>query len=579
MGLCEVIPVKAVSQIIGVVIALSLLVPVIIGFLSLERSYMRQYLAVMRGYRERLDLVPHVNSTGIYISVMNPGPVEPVIVRYLIVKNISNGEILFVREMNKRLKVGDSLDVLLFNTTSICGKIDVMAVTLDGAVFHLDPEFVGSDGVLDESDIQRIMQSEENSTSFFINPAIGWAFNKTIIIRDGSGRLHYLIPYSVGNRLWANMVSDVVYAHESFRYTAMWHIYKLSEQKDYTLNKIEITVSKDKKISVYLYASDGTLIKAEENIPAGTTRRDWGLWLRLSGSSNAISREYYDIRAYSQTTWADCLSIETIDRGDYVEVSVYAGTYSYIPYTEDADITAKQYEFLYTWSTNGKVAKTVHADETVTVTIRGGYIASTLLDRYVSPGSSVVVYPGFTVTDGISFLMVVNPDEPYTASIRVPYISYDVYQPGMKAETVFSVFVRDADQRVGLDYTNYLLPGENYLEVNATVPEMYVLEISQPNTYLPSYWVLVSWLDPRLAVNITSGGSDLLVKYGLVETSAVITFLYRSIVFKNGNYLGTYDAGGSLTLSSGRYVIIPTEGSYKGNVFYLWVDNWELIRG
>jgi len=583
MGLYEMINMKAVSQVVGVVIALALLVPVILGFLSLERSYQKQYFMVMRSYREKLDLIPLVNQSGIYISIVNPGPIEPVIVKYLILKNISNGKILSIRELNKKLDVGDSVDVILFNTTSIRGKIDVIAVTLDGAIFHLDPEFVGNDGVLDQQDIEKIIRSDQGG--FYVNPVTGWAFNKSLIIRDSSGKLHYLIPYSVGNKSWAESVSDVVYARESFSYTARWHIYKISGQTDYVLGKIKITVSNDKRVSVYLYASDGTLIKAEENIPLGTTRRDWDLDPSLSGSSSTRSKEYYSIRASgSAGTGSGCLSIETRNSGGKVEVHVYAGTTSYISYSEYARITAKQYEFLFVWRTvNGNVAKILNRGQTVKLMMTDGFISSTICDVSVAPGSSTVVYPRETFDLDVSLLVVVNPSKSYITHLKVPYTSFDVYQPSMSNKVIFATFVRDADWSTDFDYTNYLFPGElNYLEINATVPEMYVLEISQPNNYLPTYWILVSWLDPRLVVNIANGGCDLLVKYGLVKTGAEISFVYSSVVIQVGEYdcyyKGKYNAGDTLTLSSERYIIIPKEGPYKGNVFYLWVDDWEVLK-
>ena len=570
---------KAVSSVVGAAIAIVLIIMVMLAFNSYYSSLNRVIARELQAVKEDLKIIPYINGSSIYFSVVNPGPIDPVIVRYIIVKNISDGRILWIRELWRRLDVGDSMDFLLFNTTDVRGRIDIIAVTSNGGVFHMDPEYTGGDGLLDPADIDALLTnaaSEAIATDFFINPSIGWAFNKSIIIRDGSGTLYYFIPYSVGNESWS---STVAYADYNTFYSGTVSIVLKDNSNGKYINKLKGVFASDLSyVDAYLVYTDGTqkylgrlylgdtVTKSVSWSGSGSITVSYGSFnityrVTLNGISSITLK-------YDGTTEASWLRLSTDDYTvyRYIKVSAVDKVYIYVYYNDWPYLVQDNY-LLDVGEDTGFLFLGTKSYYSYGTTVW-------MDDDWPSRTNSAYIRP----RDSFSFSLfyVVNPSPSYTVSINVPYVSYDAYQPSMSGSAV-SQYIRPSDQVVGLSYDNYLLPGSRTISVNATVPEIYKLIIGQPDPNLPSYMIFIAWLDPRLVVNITDGGDELLVKYGLVRTGATIAFLYDSVVFYGGDLLGVFVNGTSISLSKGVYAIVPMKGPLVGNVFYIWVDDWSVI--
>ncbi len=567
------------AQIVGVLIALALLVPVVFAFLSLERSYERQYLLAMRGYRERLELIPCVNGSKVYVSIINPGPVDPVVLRYVVLKNVSDGRIVWVKRIDKALHVGGSIGVVLFNTRDIVGKYDVMAVTLDGGVFHLDPEYTGGDGLLDKQDVSRILTSTMNG--YYINPSIGWAFNKTLVIRDGSGTVYYFIPYYLGNASWSGSTGPADAGFISFTIPVQYR----DDDNDKIVKYIEAVESDNAGyVDVYVVYGDSSK-RYLGSVDLDTVRKKFSvLWVYWTGSrvysyslfdftyyvyeaiytvevsyySDSFGKRYVDIRFYG-----------FIDE-KFTYVAKYSRTYFYIIPNYPGE---KEAEFVIDYPGESR-------------TILGSYGPDSFDIKRGIDGTVDIGVPAIRGFKS-AYLCIAGAPEPYGVLISVPYVSYDVYQPSMSASPVSRYYVRPSGNRsTAVIYDDYLLPGSNTLGVSAVVPEVYKLVVGQPGGLAP-YMIHIAWLDPRLIVNITGGGDDLLVHYGLIRRDANITFKYRSALLytslNRSRCLEICGAGDTVSLSSidpldKVVVIIPLEGPFRGNIFYLWIDSWAILK-
>ena len=108
---------------------------------------------------------------------------------------------------------------------------------------------------------------------------------------------------------------------------------------------------------------------------------------------------------------------------------------------------------------------------------------------------------------------------------------------------------------------------------------MYALYISQGYPNLPQYLVLINWLSPYNVIRIDDTNDSILARYGLVNDETNTTLLYLSAIFKNNTFIGIYNKSSIIKLEKGYiYTIIPLEGKYRGNVFYIWVNSWKLLK-
>ncbi|HDJ84115.1 MAG TPA: hypothetical protein ENG44_03845, partial [Desulfurococcaceae archaeon] len=123
---------RALSNILGTAIGIVLITAVLIAFANYFNSVNSTTMRLLHAEKENLYLRPYTNSSGTYVFIENPGPTEPVTIRYIILKNTSNGDIISIHTLWKRLEVGESIDMRLLNTTSKTTDLVIIVVTDNG---------------------------------------------------------------------------------------------------------------------------------------------------------------------------------------------------------------------------------------------------------------------------------------------------------------------------------------------------------------------------------------------------------------------------------------------------------------
>ena len=191
---------RALSNILGTAIGIVLITAVLIAFANYFNSVNSTTMRLLHAEKENLYLRPYTNSSGTYVFIENPGPTEPVTIRYIILKNTSNGDIISIHTLWKRLEVGESIDMRLLNTTSKTTDLVIIVVTDNGAVFYKELA----------NDPNNQENPSTNTNTWYVNPEIGWAFNKSIVVENGS-TIYYLIPYLIGDPTWNNNVNGLDY--------------------------------------------------------------------------------------------------------------------------------------------------------------------------------------------------------------------------------------------------------------------------------------------------------------------------------------------------------------------------------
>ena len=577
---------KAVSNVLGTAIGIILITAVLIAFASYFNSVNSTAVQLLHAEKENLYIKPFTNSSGTYISIYNPGPTEPVTISYVIVKNISNGLILSIKSLWKRLEVGDTIDILILNTTNYSDKLVTIIITDNGAVFYKD---LDDDGNPSSTIIYNV-----NNNSWYVNPDIGWAFNKSIVVEDGSSTIYYLIPYLIGDTNWNSQVVTNYRNYTGFPILVKFGQFDNNLVFEYMVVKVitpDISSSGQYECWFYLLDNSGWKRPFGRIITDGTYKEN-GVWMYIEAFGNkTIEYPYFNLTYIVYYTPSS-----TDNSYIYYGCGMYNSTHFIVNITYDYgygagdDAYLPQYFLfdlksgsvpLYLYINKTGEQHYLSENESETTWIYGGRVryADWKVENALVP-LNVYVKFNFTVVGSAGSMIwwVINPDPSYNVSVKVPYMSYDLYLLNISGGKV-SNYIRPSDQRVYLSYQDYILPGENNLTINCTVPEIYRVLITQPDPSLPSYLVFIGWIDPSYIVDIINGGNPLLMKYGLVDVGSSIVFRYNSIVFKDGKFMGNYSSGDSITLGYGVYAVIPLDGSLAGNIVYLWVDNWRLIRG
>jgi len=577
---------KALSNILGTAIGIMFITAVLVAFVSYFNSASNTAFRMLHAEKENIYVKMYSNTTGTYVLVMNPGPVSPVTIRYIILKDINSGNILSVYRLWRSIEVGESFAIKVSNSTMNNDDLVAIAVSSNGAVFYEE------ETTTNYQEYNNLTNNDNNE--FLVNPIIGWAFNKSLAVQDSDGNVYYIIPYLIGDHGWNNNITDMAY--EKYQTSITMRFYDTSNN-DKLIIYIKIYAFKDPFDSslvhcqFYFVYSDGSEKKIAELQARYGERVSTSITPSLFGKGiTTNSYSYFNITDKLVTTRNVSEISLTFEPLDYDPARAYVRIgmdYSYQQGFWYLHVLAKNsnlYMFIR------KIGKNIflEANESTNWLYMGKVFQLPIFrwwSYYVyinpppGPTPPEYTYVDFYVSKNLytELFWVVNPSQSYNVSINVPYFSYDLYVIDVNGKAQ-STYIRPSDQVIYIGYNNYLLPGYNEYIVNCTVPEIYSILIKQSDSSLPSYLIIINWIDPRLFLDIVGGGEDLLVKYGLIDTGANISFKYWSLVFKNGSFLGNFSSGSTITLTNDVYAVIPIEGPYKGNIIYLWVDSWKLIH-
>ncbi len=565
---------RALSNILGTAIGIVFITAVLIAFANYFNSVNSTTMRLLHAEKENLYLRPYINSSGTYVFIENPGPTEPVTIRYIILKNTSNGDIVSIHTLWKRLEVGESIDMRLLNTTSKTTDLVIIVVTDNGAVFYKELA----------NDPNNQENPSTNTNTWYVNPEIGWAFNKSIVVENGS-IIYYLISYLIGDPTWNNNVNGLDYRDYIDNYVLL-RFYDL----DNGGKRIDF-------IKVYAYKrpdgyyqcnfsfvyNDGTE-KFLDSIVTGGGYKYKYVTINIEGRSlKIVDHQYFNISykvdAGTITSIYIGFGVSTATSG-YIDIWLdYGGGTGYKAYIDQYfKVDANDLLYLYLNRTGRNYY--LNTGESTGWIYRGKVNFGDYRVSYYTIKLRTPYYFNFTKTGSAwtkEIFWVASPDPSYNVTINVPYISYDLYILNTSGDAL-SKYIRPSDQEIYLSYQNYLFPGENNLAVKCRVPEIYKIIIYQPNPTMPSYLIFIGWIDPGNVINIFNGGDPLLIKYGLLIPNSNISFKYQSIVFKDGKFLGNYNANKTIDLDYGVYAIIPLQGPYRGNIVYLWISDWKLIN-
>lgn len=563
---------RAVSNILGTAIGIVFITTVFIAFANYFYSVNTTAMHLLHAEKENLYIRPYTNSSGLYLSIGNPGPTAPVTIRYIILKNTSSGEIVSIYTLWRKLEVGQSFDVKLLDTTDKTNDLIAIVITYNGAVFH-----------------RKLVNDSSNKDSsltntWYVNPEVGWAFNKSIIVENGS-TIYYLIPYLIEDLGWNNNANGVDYS-DYIDDSVLLRFYDL----DNGGKRIDfIKVYAYKRSDGYYQCNfsfiyyDGTE-KFLDSIVTGGSYRYKYVTINVNGIGfKNVDHIYFNIsyKVYAGTITSIYIGFGVITTtSGYIDIWLdYGGGSGYDAYIDQYfKIDANEPLYLYL----NKTGRNYYLDtnESTDWIYRGRVNFKDYRVSYYTIQFNTPYYLNFTKTGSAwtkPIFWIASPDPSYNISINIPYMSYDLYILNISGN-VISKYIRPSDQETHLYYQKYLFPGENDLTVECRVPEIYGIIINQPTPTMPSYLIFISWIDPNHVINILNEGNKLLTTYGLLTPSSSISFKYQSIVFKDGKFLGNYSANETIDLDYGVYTIIPLQGQYRANIVYLWVSDWKLFH-
>ncbi len=511
---------------------------------------------------------------------------KPVHIKYLIIE--SNNMIEFI-PIDKEITNLGLIKVMDYYNGE---KIRVGIILSDGTIiFHdplKDPIFTKSvdtdylflsNKTLEESNSYNIGITL-NKMNTYVNPLIGWAFNKsTIIINDN--RLYYLIPFvfnfnrTVKDLIYSTSYPNIIVDSGGF--------FDYDEGKWVRNIEFGNTGDPDYVSYVKITYEDGS----SRTIEIGEAT------LNLLASYSYIDHSSkYDINItfYSKITK---VSVRVVDNGVAYEFKVNITSWAII------DLKPRGYIFdnfscrlivdywykvlhgedVYPPDPGSRVISVVHGFGYESSFKSMSEPKSRVVYIDLAPGGHEVYEPVFEIRFyKYQVLVGTNTKPPVLENVGVPYISYDVYQPVMN--TIYPIdttFVRLGNNTASINYNNYLFPGMNKLNVKVLMPFMYAINISQPDPTLPPYLVLFTTRDPQEILDINEG-NRFLTGLGLIEINTTITFKYKSAVYYPGDVWYTiYNAGDTITANK-NMVIIPLEGPYKGMEYYVWVAQWKLLN-
>jgi len=495
---------------------------------------------------------------------------KPFKIAYMIVEYL-NGTIIFKK-----------VDEIVYNTTMLKvvdqydGDPVKVGIVLDnGIVLYYDPRTDPS-MINDNTSLyidKEILQTTQtsNNNEFIINPTVGWTFNKSLIISDGN-YIYYLLPEIVGDYNWSNTVIDAGYKQLS---SGTITIMLEDSSNNKLIKDIKGVFASDLRyVDAYIEYSDGTS-KYLDRLSLGDTETISVKWIGYG--IKTINDNYYNVTFIVKLYPITQITLEYTGTRDYVWLKLsfqYSGEryYEFIALDYPVYIRLGSND-LYLESNSS--SNEIHYDWTG---LRSKIISVPMDDAWPSRTNSRTI----VLTDSFStpnYLYVVNPNKSYWVNIYLNYVSYDVISLS-STKNFESPYIRPGDQNTGLRYVNYLLPGYNKYNISARVPEIYILYIPQNSPNLPQYMVFINWLPPdKVIIIINNYQNPILEKYGLITNGTEITPLYLSAIFKNNTFIGIYSTTSIIRLENNYiYTIIPLEGQYRGNVFYIWVNPWKLLN-
>ena len=494
---------------------------------------------------------------------------KPFKIAYMIIEYL-NGTIIFKK-----------IDEIVHNTTilKVIDRYDgspvKVGIILDnGIVLYYDPQtndMVNSTYISKELIYQSLQNYKSIDNNFTINPMVGWTFNKSLIISDGSN-VYYLIPLLVGDPNWSKTVIDIGYRSTS---SGTIRIRLKDKDLDVYIERIRGVFAKDlSHVRVYLDYEDGGS-EFLGDLKLGEERTIYVNWAGYGVVT--VNEGYYNVSFIVKTYSITRAKLKYEGTPEYAILKLIFGWsgeeyYKFISlnhtvyiHIDDKDICLKKHS----------------SSETIFYDLTGPlnrYIDVPMDDDWPSRTNSAGVY----LTDSFktpSYLYVINPNSSYLKTVYIKYRSYDVVSLS-NIRTSQSPYIRPSiDQRTEIQYEKYLLLGEGRYNITVRIPEMYALYISQGYPNLPQYLVLINWLSPYNVIRIDDTNDSILARYGLVNDGTNITLLYLSAMFKNNTFIGIYNKLSTIELEKGYiYTIIPLEGKYRGNVFYIWVNSWKLLK-
>ena len=564
---------KALSTVYGAYVASLMIFLLMISFWTTLSTMSNEVSNNMDELTEKLEVFANRplmeirlenNTLFLEIHAYKPFKIAYIIVEYL------NGTIIFKK-----------IDEIVYNTTilKILSQYDGAPVKIglvleNGIVLYYNPQTdpsITNDNIspyIDEEMLQTTQTS--NSNEFIVNPTIGWAFNKSLIISDGNN-IYYLLPEIVGDYNWSQTVIDAGYK-QSYSGTITITLRDNSNNK---LIKDLRGVFSDflDYVDVYIDYTDGSS-KYLSRLPLGGTNTINVNWIGYG--IKTINEGYYNVSFIVKLYPIRQIALEYTGTTDYAWLKLsfqYSGERYY-------KFTTLNYPIYLRLGANNIYLKENSSSNEIYYDwtgLRSKIISIPMDDAWPTRTNSKPI----VLTDSFytpSYLYVVNPNTSYWNTISLDYVSYDVISL-TSIKTFKSPYIRPGDQNTGLQYANYLLPGHNKYNISVRIPEAYILCIPQNSPNLPQYIIFINWLPPNKVIITNNQQDPLLEKYGLITNGTEITPLYLSAIFKNNTFIGVFNTSSIIVLEKGYiYTIIPLEGEYRGNVFYIWVNSWKLLK-
>ena len=564
---------KGLSTVYGAYVASLMIFLLMISFWTALSTMSNEVSNNMDEFAKKLEVLTNrplmriklVNNT-LYLEIHAYKPFK---IAYMIIEYL-NGTIIF-----------KEIDEIVYNTTILKvidqydGSPVKIGIVLDnGIVLYYDPQTDPSitndkaSPYIDEEMLQTIQTS--NSNEFIVNPTIGWAFNKSLIISDGN-KIYYLLPEIVGDHNWSQTVIDAGYKQT---YSETITIMLRDTANNELISDIKGVFARDLRyVDAYIDYVDGTS-KYLGRLSLGETNTIDVNWVGYG--IKTVNDGYYNVSFIVKLYPITQITLEYTGTTDYAWLKLsfqYSGERYYKFITLEYPVYLRLgVNDIYLEENSS--SNEIHYDWTG---LRNKIISVPMDDAWPSRTNSKPIL----LTDAFytpNYLYVVNPNMSYWTTISLDYVSYDAISLS-SIKTYKSPYIRPGDQNTGLQYVNYLLPGRNKYNISARVPEAYILYISQNSPNLPQYIVFINWLSPDKAIIVNDQQDPILEKYGLITNGTEITPLYLSAIFKNNTFIGIFNTSSIIVLEKGYiYTIIPLEGKYQGNVFYIWVNSWKLLK-
>ncbi|MCD6301804.1 MAG: hypothetical protein J7L82_07045, partial [Staphylothermus sp.] len=203
---------KALSTVYGTYVASLMMLLLTFSLWTALSTIGNELSSNMSEYTEKLETlinkpimrVKLVNNT-LYLEIHTYKPIK---IAYMIIEYL-NGTTIF-EKVNKIVYNTSTFKILSPYNGS---PIKIGLILDNGAVIYYDPRTDPSINMfgttyIDETAFQATQSS--NNHEFIINPTVGWAFNKSLIITDGDN-IYYLLPVLVGDYNWSQTVLDTGY--------------------------------------------------------------------------------------------------------------------------------------------------------------------------------------------------------------------------------------------------------------------------------------------------------------------------------------------------------------------------------